>query len=650
MLRYPTLLTNNPAGSIPFLLLAFPALAVLFASTSFLFGGSIHAGHGLVALGICAILSVFGGPNWQTGFKRLGWFLGIVGTCFLVDSCFIMFSWWDAQAYHIPATDFLVKGWNPVFASTCEQLITTMGADPATFNPYHVAYLPRGGWIYGAITYLMTGNIESGDTLILLSACALSGVAWRTAPILFNMHGKLRLFFTSMVVLAPGFVMSAFCGAQDGSLYCLMLTMLLTSCVYRRSGDGRWLLYTAISLIIGCNLKFTGIVSAVIGGSVFLIPIIRAILKGEHKWDYAWKWIGAYAAGGILALIVGFSPYITNWAEYGGPFYPQHSFNSEIELPAMTEDFSLINDDAKAMGYVGRAVNAYLSKWAAYQYYEWKLDKDDFNPVFHLDQVGGLGAAFRGVMVLTLILACFTRRSKIHWLLIVIVVSSFAQPARYIGYVRYVPQLWMLPVLLAFNGITCNRRYSPIIGRALSIAIITLLAFSTYVIVLGKILTAVGLSVYSHSLVETLREETAPRAYVLSLQDRFRQDRRCLAAWETLPPDIPSPHLFEAYYHRILPEFGLDHVDWQTPEEMSALLTADTPRFYIAEHMWVWPRNPNAVRCPEVHYYAGHPRKYLGVRSFFSLARSVLPEVPAYLSSVLSERWKQFKHVWAIDE
>ncbi len=632
--------------SLPLVVLVFPTAIVMCSAVAFLCGGVVSLWQGIAGMLTASTLAILGGPTWRQGIKRMGWLWLIIVGCFLLDSCFVIFSWWDAQAYHLPAADFLVRGWNPVFDATREELLAALHLNPATFNPYHAAYLPRAGWIYSAVSYLFTGNIESGDTLILLTAISLGGVAWKTAPLLFQIYGKFRLFYTSILMLAPGCVVSAFCGAQDGSLYSLMLIMLLTSCVYRKTADPRWLIYTVVALIIGTNLKFTGVISAVISGSVFMIPITWSVIKKTRPATYLTRWIVAYVCGAIFALTVGFSPYLTNWIQFGGPFYPQHTFSTDVELPAMTEDFNLINDDAAAMGYVGRTVNAYISKWAAHRYYEWKLGKKDFHPVFHLDQVGGLGGSFRGVMILTLILLLVTRRCPVPWLLVVIIISSFLQPARFIGYVRYVPQLWLFPVILAINGFTKNKLSSPILGRILSIAILVLLSVSTYVVLIGKMIIATGLSIYTFSIITALQEEVAPKAYVLSLHDRYRQDGRCLAAWQNLPKDIPSPHLFDYYYHRILPEFGLKRVDWQTPLEMANHLTNQTPRFVISEHLWVWPQNPTKVKCQQMYYFAGPPRKYLDLKSSLSICRDILPELPLYLYSVLRYRVKQCKENW----
>lgn len=635
---------------LPTVLLAFPTVTVTLASVGFLFGVGVSGWYGVAGFLAAAALAVIGGGTLREGFRRAGWFALTVAAIFALDQSFVLFSWWDAQAYHLPAARFLLEGWNPVFAATRETLLAATGADPATFNAYHVAYLPRAGWVWSAVTAALTGNLESGDTLILLTGAALGGLAWRATPPLFGAERWKRLFFASLTMLSPGVVASAFCGAQDGSLYALLMIFLLAACAYRRTGRTSWLGTLAIAPVLGCNLKFTGLVSLVLSAAVFTVPLLWAALRRRGGGAQGalpkaartfWKWVAACGVGFGLALAVGFSPYLTNWANHGGPFYPEHSFSKTEPLPAMTADFDLLNDDAAAMGYVGRVVNAYFSKWLAHRYYEWKLGHKPFRPVFHLDQVNGLGTVFRIVMCLTLLTLCLTRRCAVPWLLAALLLTSFLQPARTVGYVRYVPQLWMFPVLVAFNAMTVNVPRSPWVGRTLGVTTTAILASCTYVFALGKLILAFGMSAYALSIVQTMREEAAPRAYILSLHDRYREDGRCLAAWETLPPDIPAPHVFDTYYRTILPESGVRAIDWQSPAGMRDLRAAGEPCFYLGEHLWFWPRDPARIRHPGMHFYAGHPRKPFTASNVLRIAADVLPDLPAYLWRVARFRWEQ---------
>ncbi len=637
---------------LPALLLLFPTLSVFFAAVGLLFGVAVSGVWALLGL-ICTVgLGLVGGGSYRDGMKRIGWFLLSILIVFLVDQSFVMFSWWDAQAYHLPAAKFLLEGWNPVFESTREALLRATGADYSTFNAFHTAYLPRGGWIWSAITASFTGNLELGDSLILLTAMALGGLAWKVTPLLFGPGRWKTWVFSGLLVFSPGVMASVFCGAQDGALYALLLISMLAACAYRKTRATGWLSFVAITPILGCNLKFTGAISLVLSAMVFSLPILWCAFRGKGGPRAWWKWVAANTVGFVFALMVGFSPYLTNWANHGGPFYPEHSFSKNEPLPAMTADFNLTNDDAAAMGYVGRFVHAYISKSLAQQYYEWKLDKKPFNPVWHLDQVGGLGTGFRIIMCLTLLTLCFTRRCGTPWLIAVILLTSLLVPTKMMGYVRYVPQLWLFPVLIAFNAMTVNVPRSPWVGRSLGVMLTSVMATSTLLFALFKLTMAMGMSMYALSLLESMQSEAHPRVYVLSLHDRYRVDGRCLPAWETLwrglPEEerIPATHVFDTYYHTMLPACGVRSASWQTPVQMRALRDPSSEYyepaiFYLGEHLWYWPEDPMKVRLPDMHYYAGQPRRAFGLKGTFFVAGQVLKELPRYLWHMTVFRWHQ---------
>ncbi len=665
--------------TLPVVLVAFPAITVLLGAVGFLFGISVTAWWGVMGFLLTLVLALIGGGTYKDGLKRMGWFALTVVAVILVDQFFFLFSWWDAQAYHLPAAKFLLDGWNPVFDSTREAMLSATGANFEDFNAYHVAYLPRGGWIWSAITAAITGNLESGDSLILLTAVALGGLSWKVATLLYGQGEWKKWLFTLLILLSPGIVVAAFCGAQDGTLCSLLMIMMFASCAYRKTRDTCWLSYLVFAPVLGCNLKFTGLISLLISTFIFTLPLLWSCLRKKTQMHAFWKWMIANLIGFIFALVVGISPYLTNWINHGGPFYPEHTFAKDEYCPAMTADFNLTNDDAAAMGYVGKFVNAYISEELAHRYYAWKLGKarDDYRPVWHLNQVGGLGTGLRVIVCLTLLTLCFTRRCGTPWLLIVVLCTSMLVPTKMMGYVRYVPQFWLFPVLIAFNAMTVNvvkvprpknekeltprerlAWYSRLTtvwgGLILGVMITATMLTSMVNFTLKKLTLSLGLSMYSLSLVENMQEEDHPRLYAFTLEHRYKTDGRTRAAWaklrEGLPEEkqIPAPKVFHSYYHMVLPECGVRSAHWLTDEQMYTINDPlseyySTHCFYLGENLWYWPERPDQVHMADMHDYAGHPMKpkdTLG--NVLHITWMVIKELPSYSVRITKLRWQQF--------
>lgn len=646
--------------TLPAVLLAFPTTSVLYAAIGFLFRMPISMLWPLLGFFTAALLALIGGGTFQKGFKRLGWFILITILVFFVDQSFLFFSWWDTQAYHIPATQLLIDGWNPVLQSTHEALTAFiqdhyLNFTPETFNIYHTAYLPRAGWIWNALCWTFSGNIELGDSLILITAIALTGIVWRLTPIFFGSGRWKRHLFTWLVILSPGIYIAIFCGAHDGALYALLLIFAFSACAYRKTGASCWISYIILAPIIGCNLKFTGLINFGLVAFFFTLPLFWAFVTKKRRPKTFWKWMAATTAGFLIALLVGFSPYLTNWTHKGSPFYPEHTFSEDIETLKMTEDFNLCNNDAKMLGYFSRTTRAYLSKALTDAYYQRKINNDPnlpnhrFEPIFHLDQVDGLGTGFRIVIVLTLLLLCLTRRCSTPWLLLSITATSLLVPTKMVGYVRYVPQFWIVPMVLALNAITANTSKSPWAGRIIGTFIIAILFSASVIVALGKVLFSFSTSAYALSMVERMQEDNAPRLYILSREDRYKEDGRCLAAWRQLPPDIPSPHLFNAYNTTMLHHIGIPNPQWLTHEEMVALREdRGAPYFPINEHLWYWctPRTIDDPKHDLINFenfcHCGPQKEFpITPRQFFKMTSIILPHMPRYLWDITAFRFKQ---------
>jgi hypothetical protein len=87
-------------------------------------------------------------------------------------------------------------------------------------------------------------------------------------------------------------------------------------------------------------------------------------------------------------------------------------------------------------------------------------------------------------------------------------------------------------------------------------------------------------------------------------------------------------------------------VAWQTAAQMRDLRAVSTPCFYLGEHLWYWPTDPTQIQLPDMHFYAGHPRKQFTAKNMFNMTCDVLPSLPSYFWRIGKFRWKEFTTHW----
>ncbi len=159
----------------------------------------------------------------------------------------------------------------------------------------------------------------------------------------------------------------------------------------------------------------------------------------------------------LFVVVVGASPLLTAWVQYGAPFYPSMTFDPSVSTRDITADFTG-NDDALAMGYLARIVYAWISPTLATNACAWWLDRPDFAPVFSVvGGVGGLGGMFRILLLLSIVALALSRLNAVTLLCVFLFVSANLAPLKYIAYARYFPQIWAIPFLAAFNFLYAPR-------------------------------------------------------------------------------------------------------------------------------------------------------------------------------------------------
>jgi hypothetical protein len=429
--------------------LVFVGVAVFTAAAGFLVGLPVGRWQGVCGLVASLLLCLPGPGSAAAKTRKIGVVIAALAGSVALAGLSVMYSNPDAEAYHRPASMLMARGWNPVFDATAEA-VEPFRQPHETMRVWHIAYLPRAFWIFGAVLYRTVGFVEAADALNILSCLLSFRMVSRLLARLMGLRGVVRNLAAVLLAGSPAVAALMFGGSSDGTFYSLFLLAASAATLYLATGGIQWLAFVVVSFPLIANLKFTGVVCCGVLSLVFLGGCLREWWAGRAGPASPVRWLLAVAASVGLAAVIGFSPYVTNWARYGGPFYPAHTFDKRVQVSnRITEDFLSMNDDARRMGYCGRFAYAYLSQPLTCRWYGTGSDGGRFEPRFDVSGgVGGFGPVFRGAFVLSLLLLPFAKVGRLGYPLAAILVTVLLQPTMYVGYSRYVPQFYAFPLLV----------------------------------------------------------------------------------------------------------------------------------------------------------------------------------------------------------
>lgn len=489
--------------AIPLLLLA-PLLCALLLTGGGFFIGKVCSPWMLRAIWIFEFLSVLF-LSWRQGLKLLA------AWCVISIATALTFSYvgTDALAYHFPTQDLLINGWNPVFDSSLERFDKVVGG--LGLSRYHTLFLPKVNALCGALVALAL-NIYSGDAFLnyVLLICLFS-ITYRFAIVYWNLRSSYALMFAVICTFSTK-VTSFLAGQVDYVAYASLCIAIFSTALWLRGFKLHELVLLVMSLIICMLSKSTGLVC---GGLLLSIILVFA-------WRRQSVWV-ATACVGIAVLIIGASPLLTAWIQYGSPVYPNMTFDPTVMPVDITSDFTS-NADGDRMGYLARISYAWLSPCLTEKICSIVYNKPDFHPEFYVcGGVRGLGMWFNVLLIISLLAFAFSRKNIVLAIAAFVFLTGNLAPIKYIGYNRYFPQMWIIPALGIFNILAVPKEYRYVwINRVMP--------YITKVLVGGlfllSLLSVLRIAAYSIRLaaIENLRREALREMRVKSLEWQAPED------------------------------------------------------------------------------------------------------------------------------
>jgi hypothetical protein len=368
---------------------------------------------------------------------------------------------WDGQNYHQEAIIQLANGWNPFRDPPLPEV-----------SGIWLNHYAKGPWIVSASLYTLTGHIEQSKVFNIILIVASFFLSLSALSTHYKRRAPEAVLFAVLAACNPIAILQSSTFYIDGQLSSMLVIILSLLFLLIKTPGIFLALVLLLSTIITVNIKFTALVYLLALG----LPILSYLLLMKDGRPI--RPITSSLGIGLIAglLLVGFNPYVTNTFRNGNPFYPlagPHAkdivtANSPAYFPTMNRFEKLF------VSTFARTENV-----AAPQPAHWKwpftMNKEELKAVWLDTRIAGFGPLFGGAVILSLILLAaawpLDKKTTLVFtgLGLLIVCSALVNPEAW--WARYVPQLWLLPVLCAMLGLAINNRPQRILGLAIVLAL-----------------------------------------------------------------------------------------------------------------------------------------------------------------------------------
>lgn len=399
--------------------------------------------------------------------------LALVAGSILFASCFYDISF-DGQWYHQQVAIDMKQGYNPAYQTlqvpADEQLTDNannwcMGAGNPVLNnikpttpPVNLKYLnmnyfSKGTETIAASIYLLTNRIETGKAvnIILLIASFFLCLALLYKVDKIGTLSKWLLAF--IMAFNPITINELLSFCVDGFMGSLLLCLLAAFCLLLLEDNRYYLLLLGIVLMITVDAKYTGLVFAGMYCVGFLIVLLIFKNKAPLK---------KIIITGIIATVVGifccgFNPYVTNFVKKHNVFYGLDETRDEIarKTPPL---FLGLNRFEKLF----LSLSAHQDNPASNTTPNSKLPKipftfnktDIYEGIDSETSRSGFGPMFSGALCVAIVLfvigLVYYRKTNAFKLagaaLLIIISTIIIMPDSW--WARFVPQLWLVPIII----------------------------------------------------------------------------------------------------------------------------------------------------------------------------------------------------------
>lgn len=382
---------------------------------------------------------------------------------------------YDGQNYHMSAILGLMEGWRP--------LLQNEPTAPELHSIWVDTY-PKSAWIIQA-TWSQLTSLEASKNLNLIAILSATLLTIGTLTQL----GFSRAWSTFLGLLAglnPISMVQWPTFYNDGLVASLFTIMVVSATLASLKGNRGALIIFLMSAIIVAGLKFSTLVLGV--AFVFFGLLAFFIRQKEHRPFLGWLTLLSL----VVATVVLWEPYATNFLQNQHPFYPLMGENAR-DIMNGNKPEALLNIPLPIQWLVGLTnISHGLGDWT-------QIQKSYMYAGVYDQRFGGFGPLMGAIFALTILLVFFMSQKTHHKgvqtaaaVVGVILVTFAIHPEGW--WARYVPQMWLLPLVVAAAAISVSKAKS--ITRGIATLLLIIVALNT-----------IGMTTAGHTLAKERHQE-----------------------------------------------------------------------------------------------------------------------------------------------
>ena len=261
-------------------------------------------------------------------FKMLSIALIVISFSTLV-STFMFDRSSDGNTYHKDAIGVLKEGFNPVYEESSKFIIKRDNSKQLTNYAVWTDHYAKANWIMAANFYSLTGNIESGKAMNIISLYIVFVLVFVNLTKILN---KKKSFIISLLIVFNPIVSSQLFTYYNDQLVCLYLFLIILMLIkidLDFKNKENWFIYI-LTFILLANTKFNGMGYLLVFSFFFVCKYLYGAYKNKEFLSMFKKLCVIFIHLFIFSFgVVGSHTYLKNTIDHKNPFFPLYDKNGE---------------------------------------------------------------------------------------------------------------------------------------------------------------------------------------------------------------------------------------------------------------------------------------------------------------------------------